>query len=311
LYEWNRLDEAEGYFLQGVELARKLGNTFALVSSLQNLIRIHWLRGERESALELSQQIEQIVLESSLIPASTVQVAVQQIRMYLRMKQIQPAIRWAQLPPQTGNTLYTSEMMAIAWARIWIAQEDASKAFHALQPALRLARAAGRRGVMIELLTLQALSLALKHQIPSALVALEEALTLAESEGYTRTFLDEGEPMTKLLRSAYRSKERKLKEYKAKLLEHLVSANTARSLIPAASSSHFVDRDSALIDPLSERELEVLRLIAMGYSNQEIAEKLVITVGTVKAHTSNIFNKLNVRSRTQAISKASELHLLD
>lgn len=117
--------------------------------------------------------------------------------------------------------------------------------------------------------------------------------------------------MTRLLRSAYRSKERSLKEYKAKLLEDLVPADSSRPPIPATSSSYLIDRDSILIDPLSERELEVLKLIAAGHSNQEIAEKLVIMVGTVKAHTSNIFNKLNVRSRTQAISKASELHLLN
>jgi LuxR family maltose regulon positive regulatory protein len=84
----------------------------------------------------------------------------------------------------------------------------------------------------------------------------------------------------------------------------------AQASVPDLPSGALTDRDSLLIDPLSDRELEILRLIAAGHSNQGIAEKLVITVGTVKAHTSNIFNKLNVRSRTQAISKASELHLL-
>lgn len=311
LYEWDRLEEAEQYFLQGTDLARKLGNTFALLSSLQNLVGIHCIRRDRDSALQVRERIEQTVLGSPLLPASEAKVTAQQIRMYLKLDEIQHALRWMQLHEQVGKTPYSSELMAIAWARIWIAQGDAQKAIQALQPALRLARAAGRQGIMIELLTLQALVLALKHQLPSALAALEEALRLAEPEGYTRIFLDEGEPMAKLLRSAYRSKDRSLKEYKAKLLRDLVPVAAARPPVPAASSNPPVDRDSVLIDPLSDRELEILQLIAAGHSNQEIAEKLVITVGTVKAHTSNIFNKLNVRSRTQAISKAGELHLLD
>jgi LuxR family maltose regulon positive regulatory protein len=93
-------------------------------------------------------------------------------------------------------------------------------------------------------------------------------------------------------------------------LEKFIPVERAQASVPDIRSSALIDRDSLLIDPLSDRELEILRLIAAGHSNQEIAEKLVITVGTVKAHTSNIFNKLNVRSRTQAISRASELHLL-
>jgi LuxR family maltose regulon positive regulatory protein len=311
LYEWDQLDEAETCFLQGIDLARKIGNTFALLSSLQNLGSLYWIRGDRTSALQLRQQTEEVVLGSPPIPASTAKITAQQVHMYLRMGEVQSAVRWLQEHVEVTETPYAAELMAIAQARIYLAQGDAQKAYRQLQPALHAARVAGRWGVVIELLTLQAMALSFQHKLRPALVALEQALKLAEPEVYARIFLDEGEPMARLLRSAYRSKERERKIYKAKLLEGLMPADATRpSVPPDISSSHFVDRDALLIDPLSDRELEVLQLIAAGYSNQEIGEKLVITVGTVKAHTSNIFNKLNVRSRTQAVSKAVELHLL-
>jgi DNA-binding NarL/FixJ family response regulator len=109
---------------------------------------------------------------------------------------------------------------------------------------------------------------------------------------------------------AYRAKEKGSKEYETRLLEGLLSAEApAQQGSPETSSSKSADRP-VLIDPLTERELEVLLMIAEGHSNQEIAEKLVITLGTVKAHVSTIYRKLDVRSRSQAIIKADRFHLL-
>jgi len=130
---------------------------------------------------------------------------------------------------------------------------------------------------------------------------LEEALRLAEPEGYVRIFIDEGEPMARLLRMVHRSKEKGSREYEARILAGLLS-----DAVPTKPGSH-----PLLIDPLTEREQEVLHMIAEGHSNQEIAENLIITLGTVKAHVSNIYSKLDVRSRTQAILKAEEFSLLN
>jgi LuxR family maltose regulon positive regulatory protein len=312
LFEWNQLEEAERYLLQGVELSRKLESTYYLLANLQILASVHWIHGDRESARRLRRETEQIMLEFPPHPSVAARAAVQQMRMYLRMGETQTAVRWAQSHQQdrsSGHT-YTTELMAILWTRASIAQGNASEAIEMVEQVLPLAREAGRWGVVIEFLVLQALALEKLLQLPPALAALEEALELAEPEGYTRIFLDEGEPMVHLLRTVYRSKDRGSREYETRLLEGLLSAEAPP---PPASAEMSPDKAldrPVLIDPLTERELEVLRMIADGHSNQEIAEILIVTLGTVKAHISHIYNKLDVRSRTQAIIKANQLDLL-
>jgi LuxR family maltose regulon positive regulatory protein len=312
LYEWNQLDEAERYLLQGVDLSRKLESTFYLLSHLQILARVHWIRGDRESALRLRRETEQIMLEFPPHPSVAARAAVLQVRMYLCMGETQAATRWAQehcMDWKSGHA-YPVESMTILWTRVLIAQGNASEAIKTLEYALPVARAAGRWGVVVELLVLQALALAMTRQIPPALAALDEALRLAEPERYIRMFLDEGEPMARLLRMVYRSKEKGSREYETRLLEGLLPAEVPASTVSLEIPSGKSVDHPVLIDPLTERELDVLRLIAEGNSNQEIAEKLVVTMGTVKAHVSHIYTKLDVRSRTQAILKADELHLL-
>ena len=317
LCEWDQLEEAARHLVQGVELARNLKSNFILLSNLQNLARVHWIQGDRQSALRLRRETERIMLESPPIPSSEARAAVQQVRMYLCMGETQAAIRWAQEHCKDWKSSYshTIELMAILWARVWLAQGNASQAIEALRRALPLARAAGRSGVVIELRVLQALALAMLRQVPPALEAVEEALSLAEFEGYTRIFVDEGEPMARLLHMVYRSKEKGSREYETRLLERLLPAQAssppASAEIPSGKSPLGKSpHDAVLIDPLTERELEVLGLIAEGHSNQEIAEQLFVTLGTVKAHLSHIYNKLDVRSRTQAVAKADQLQLL-
>ncbi len=117
--------------------------------------------------------------------------------------------------------------------------------------------------------------------------------------------------MARLLRMVYRSKEKGSREYETRLLEGLLSAEAPAAPASPDTPSGSLPPRPVLIDPLTERELEVLRLIAEGQSNQEIADQLVVTLGTIKAHVSHIYNKLDVHSRTQAILKADQLHLLE
>ena len=152
------------------------------------------------------------------------------------------------------------------------------------------------------MLALQAVALGSQGEGVQAAAALQSALSLAAPEGYVRTFLDEGAPMAALLRAA--AARGAAVEYVRKLLAAFGDEETTvaqRSPQGAAS---------ALVEPLSERELEVLRLIAVGLSNQEIAEQLITALSTVKKHINHIYGKLAVRSRTQAVARARELGLL-
>ena len=136
------------------------------------------------------------------------------------------------------------------------------------------------------------------------MAALELALTMAEPDGYVRTFVDEGAPMGALLRRA--ASRGVSPAYLSKLLDAL-DAEAPMRRGPTGLASPVAQ---PLEEPLSERELEVLRLIAGGLSNRDIAQELVLATGTVKKHINNIFTKLNVRSRTQAAAQAKELGLL-
>ena len=157
----------------------------------------------------------------------------------------------------------------------------------------------GKAGWLVETLVLQAMALHSQNKTVHAFTVLEKALSLAKPEGYVRVFVDEGPPMVALLRQAV--SQSILPDYTGRLL-----AAFGEEPRGAAEGKPI----SALIEPLSERELQVLRLVADGLSNQEIADALILAVGTVKAHVHNIYGKLGVHGRTQAIARAREQSLL-
>ena len=152
---------------------------------------------------------------------------------------------------------------------------------------------------MLEILTVQALAFHVQGETSQALASLKHALTLAEPEGYFRFFVNEGKPMAELLTALSQSREDdRLNNYIRKLLSAFDKTKPA----PANAQP--------LINPLSERELEVLRLVADGLSNDEIGQKLFLAVSTVKGHNLRIFGKLQAKSRTEAVARARDLGLL-
>jgi LuxR family maltose regulon positive regulatory protein len=180
-----------------------------------------------------------------------------------------------------------------------------------LDRLLAAAKAGARMGSVIEILLLRALALEAQGDSLGALAMLERALTLAAPEGYVRIFVDEGAPMAALLAPIARGTS-PVAAYAATLLaaipERLEPGDLRLvNLLPASNLPHPV---SNLVEPLSTREIEILRLIADGHSNQAIADTLIIAVSTVKRHINNIYGKLDVQSRIQALVRARELQLI-
>jgi LuxR family maltose regulon positive regulatory protein len=184
-----------------------------------------------------------------------------------------------------------------------------------LEALLAPAEAAGRINSVIEALVLRALALQAHGNPTAALTALDRALGLAAPEGYVRMFVDEGAPMAALLAQSAerRAQDDSISVYAERLLsafrEEQGLERGARNNAPVALRST-LDRSNALVEPMTDRELEILGLIAEGHSNQTIADILIIAVSTVKRHINNIYGKLDVQSRTQALARARELRLL-
>ena len=162
-----------------------------------------------------------------------------------------------------------------------------------------------RMGSAIEILVLQALAYAAHGDRPAALVSLERALSLAAPEGYVRIFVDEGMPMARLLSAA--AAHGIMPDYTARLVavfEAEEHKSAESSPLPPARPAQ------SLVEPLSQRELEVLQLIAQGRSNREMSQRLFLALSTVKGHNRMIFSKLLVQRRTEAVARARELGLL-
>jgi len=201
-----------------------------------------------------------------------------------------------------ASALIFREQGQMLLARIFIEQQKCDETLRLLEQPAQGTEAGGRFGRLIEILALQAIAQQLQGDTAQALNALEKALTLGEPEGYAHVFMDLGAPMATLLQQA--AARGLAPDYVSRLLAAFEIE--AKGIIP--TSLH--PEATALIEPLTERELEVLHLIGTGYTNRDIAAALVITLNTVKKHTSGIYGKLGVHSRTQAVARAQELGLL-
>lgn len=187
------------------------------------------------------------------------------------------------------------------FARVLIEQR-ATQALALLARMLPATEAGARIGSALRILLLQSLAHQAHGDLPAALAPLDRALTLAAPEGYVRLFVDEGPAMRDLLHQAA-----------ARVSNQNVYVKALLAAFPAqmqASAPAIAPAGSPTSEGLNERELEVLRLIALGHSNREIADRLVIALSTVKTHTNNCYGKLGVHRRTQALARAHELGLI-
>jgi LuxR family maltose regulon positive regulatory protein len=232
-------------------------------------------------------------------------------RVWVRKGRLVEALGWTgeQGLSVDDDLSYLREFEHITLARVQIAEyksnRDERAVFQAIELLERLLQAAeegGRTGSVIEILVLQALAYEAQGDIPPALVSLESALALAEPEGYVRIFVDEGMPMAHLLSEA--AAHGIMPDYSGKLLA------VFESEAQKSEDTSYLPSTQPLIEPLSQRELEVLQLMALGLSNREISERLFLALSTVKGHNRRIFGKLGVQRRTEAVARARELGLL-
>jgi len=227
--------------------------------------------------------------------------------MWLAQGNLSAAIQWAR---ENGLKVdddldYERQVEYLTLVRVLLAQKKPDRAIRLLNRLIESAEQAGRTGETVEMLALKALAHQVQNETDVAENVLEKALVRAEAGEYIRTFIDVGESMKVLLLAVGRQRLAVSKTYLAKLLAAFDAANDLQSAVVSSTPASPIS--SALIEPLSERELEVLHLIVGGATNQEIAQALFITVNTVKKHVSNIFGKLGVSRRPQAIARAREL----
>jgi LuxR family maltose regulon positive regulatory protein len=313
LYEWNDLEGATHHATEGIAcVAAHHQHERILMEGYAVLARIRQAQGDARAALDLLQQCEQVAQRINM-PWATARVRAYKAREWLALGLVEQASRWLQeagLGPADELTSQR-EYEHTAMARVLLAQGNWSQALSTLAHVLEGARSNGRLQAVVEAGALRALAFQLAGWQEKALDSLRESVELATPEGYARTFIDLGESMRRLI-SNLRSqvgKQTSLVLY----LDQIMATFPASPPAGKAMGITSADQPSIihhLVEPLSPRELQVLRMVAQGLSNQEIAVRLVVALSTVKAHTNSIFGKMGVKSRTQAIARARELDLL-
>jgi LuxR family maltose regulon positive regulatory protein len=299
--EWNDLETAMRYAREGLELCKQWGQADVLVYSYSEVAKVLQTSGDADGALSAIQKGKRIA--SSVSPWPGLHVEADQARLWLAQGNVGAASRWAKESASEIHDELSFQYVfrTLVLARVLIAQGAFYDALRLLARLLEVAEAAGANGYVIEILVLQAMAQHAERKMDEALIALERALSLAEPEGYERTFVDEGASMAQLLRKA--AARGISPDYVSQLLAALESE--MREERRATTSAPL-----SLVEPLSERELEVLRLLTTHLSSTEIAQELFISVNTVRSHIKSIYGKLNVHSRKDAIQRALELELL-
>ena len=295
-YEWNDLDAAQEQGQLSLKLAQQVEGIDTPALCWVLLARVDLARGDMAGAAALIAQAEEFVHRRNFDHRMPEITAVQ-VRQLLQQGDLTTAAKLAQ-----------THELPIGQARVHLAQGETSAALSVLEPLRRQVDAKGWENERLQVLVIQAVSLFSHGEKERALQLLEEALALAKPGGIIRTFVDEGEPMNRLLSIAAANKI--MPDYTGKLLAefHESLIGEQQSIEPFPSSS--VLQSSSLIDPLSQREREILRLIAQGLTNREIGERLFLALDTIKGHNRKIFAKLQVHRRTEAVARARELGLL-
>ena len=317
LAEINDLAGARQKAQMSAERLERDGDLAMIGSSYLGLIRIMFSCGDFASAEEYFHKVERLSRESAMPPWITNLAASWQARIWLVQGKNTAVSSWVseqELDP-VENITYVRETIQVESARFFITQRRLDEADAVLERLLEPAQSFGRTWRVIEILILQALVHQRAGDTDRAITTLEQALTIAEPGGFIRIFVDEGPPMAQLLQKA--AARGIMPDYVRRLLSAFPTAEP-QQIVPLETHSAIRNpklvlseaEASAILEPLSERELEILQLIAVGLTNQQIASRLYLSLNTVKAHTRNIYGKLDVHSRTQAVARARALDIL-
>ena len=287
-YQWNDLVAAEQYLQQGLVLAQQIENKAQFVSGEILQARLQLAQGNVTGAAARLAAVESLARRPELL-YQLPELLTTQVVTLLRQGHVADAAQLAQ-----GHNL------AIAQARVHLVQGRTAAALALVAAFRQQMEAKSWADERLKALVLQALAYQAQGEKDAAMQLLNEALALAEPEGFLRLFIDEGAPMAQLLQRV-QAEGGRMKAYSQKLL----AAFGAQATIHPSSAIL-----PPLVEPLSQRELEVLQLIAQGLSNEEISQRLFLALSTVKGHNRIIFDKLQVQRRTEAVARARALGLL-
>jgi LuxR family transcriptional regulator, maltose regulon positive regulatory protein len=293
-YEWNDLDGAERYGQQSLQLARQYDQVIdRYVISEVLLARLKLARGDVAGAAAMLAEAENSVRQHNFVHRIP-EVAAAQVLVLLGRNN-----------PKAAALLAETHGLPMSRAKVHLFEGNAAEALALLEPLQEQMALKGWQDELLKVLVLQAVSYHLQGENSKALELLDKTLLMAEPQGFIRLFIDEGLPMARLLTEA--ADHTIMTDYVTGLLAAFKYESQTGQEKPGFSNASSVQ---PMIEPLSPRELEVLRLIANGFSNHEICEHLFLALNTVKGHNRRIFEKLQVQRRTEAVARARELRLI-
>ncbi|MFN2296957.1 MAG: LuxR C-terminal-related transcriptional regulator [Candidatus Promineifilaceae bacterium] len=301
LYEWNQLEEAEQYVREGLQDNEPWQNIMTDGFGLTALARILQAKGDYSGALRVVRKFESRLQEHSWPREFEEDFHTLKIRLQLAAENLRTTSQWAtQILLSKGSEGYEA-LYRLTLARVRLAEGRYADVEQLLAGTVPPIAAGSQISRQLESDLILAAAIAGQQRLTEAFGVLERCLATAEPEGYIRVFLDIGDPVQNLLTAYLRAGASRHNFYTQKLVDAFSIMNQiSPSVIPTA----------VLVEPLTEREIEVLQLIALGKTNKEIARQLIVAPGTVKAHTASIYRKLDVTNRTEAASRARQIGIL-
>jgi LuxR family maltose regulon positive regulatory protein len=307
----NHLVDAESFLVQGVELSKQWHGLMSYRGYI-SLAGVRMAKGQVDKAHQALREARQAAMDSKSLEIDDLIVALAEAKLGALQGDLQVAQSWlvergwgSDRPPiEQGDDVFSVRMRKYEYlllVRVLIAQGRAERALAVLESLQLTMEQLGRVDLCIEIEILKALGLRTLGDLDGALVALESALSLAKPGGYMRIFLDEGKPMTRLLRAAAS------RGVETEYIGRLLAAAPISQRADAAQPDRYA---TELADPLTPRELQVLRLLATRLTSTEIADELYISTNTARYHIKNIYGKLNVHRRADAVGRAKALGLL-